>query len=91
MNHTVRARGIVGRAFPRVLFVKDGARTLRVNVEDWHQELTRAVAKGLRQCEREANNTAIYSAANYVGKLHGRGVAFEGLLGLVMKGRQGRG
>lgn len=67
MNHTLRARGIVGRAMPKTLHLRGLKR--RVDMSEWHEELTRAVARGLRQAERDAHRHAIVLAARRVDEL----------------------
>lgn len=67
MKHMVRAKGIVGRAMPEKLVVRDGPkRVIHVDVTAWHKALIKAVAKGLRQAERDARVLAFGQAANAV-------------------------
>lgn len=67
MNHRVRAKGLVGRAFPRKLLVRDGDRQLRIDVTAWHDELTKEVARGLRRVEMEAYRHGVSDALNEIG------------------------
>lgn len=69
MNHKVRAKGIIGRTFPKRLFVRDKRRTMAVDVTSWHAELEKAVAKGLHQVERDAKRIAFVEALTVVGQL----------------------
>jgi hypothetical protein len=65
MNHKARAATIVGRAFPKVMHLRDGG---RVDMTGWIPDVVREVARGLRQVERDAHGHAIRSAANVVGE-----------------------
>ena len=72
MNHLVRARGIVGRAFPKLLRTEGG---IRVDVSSWHEDIARELARGLRVVELDAHRSAINSAANTAAENHGRSKA----------------
>jgi hypothetical protein len=103
MNHKQRARGIVGGAMPPVIIGRSikTKRTSHIDVSGWHAEMTKAVARGLRQCERDAHNDAIRAAArrahNYllerfvgaIGPKDALAVAGE-VLALEQKGRRPR-
>jgi hypothetical protein len=59
MNHTVRAKGIVGRCMPQP----------EKHLGGWYENFVEEVARGLRQTERDARRRAIRQSANRVGEL----------------------
>jgi hypothetical protein len=67
VNHLARARGIVGRVMPRMVTTKKLG--IQVDISRYHEELADAVARGLRQAERDARRSAILSAAKLVFKI----------------------
>jgi hypothetical protein len=67
VNHLVRARGIVNRVMPKRVTTKKLG--IQVDISRYHEELADAVARGLRQAERDAHRSAIRRAANLVGKI----------------------
>ena len=54
MNHVTRAKGILGRCMQRP----------DQQLLGWYPVLVKEVARGLRQCERDARLLAINQAAN---------------------------
>jgi len=69
VNHKLRAKSLVGRGIPPRIIVRDGPRTLRVDVTDFQRNIAKEVARGLRRAEREAYRHGLSDAANEVGRL----------------------
>ncbi len=72
MNHERRAKNIVRSALAPHL-----------HKSDLFDRLVLEVARGLRDCERDARRNTLLTAANLVGKIDGRNAAFYALLKLV--------